>query len=105
MTTTALTAPTDPVLYQAWLEESLTTREAAEFLKVEESWLQRRRCTGDGPRFTRLTPKIFIYVRRDLLEFRDAHKHQSTSEYRTQRLPEAAEGGSGSPESSEGGVD
>lgn len=74
-------APADPLAYEAWLEESLTVEQAAEFLNVEKQWLDRARQSGDGPEFFRLTPRQIVYVRRVLIAFRDARKHKSTAEY------------------------
>lgn len=78
-----------PLPTDAWLDETLLPDEAAEFLKVEVLWLQRSRCDGTGPKFVRLTPRQIVYVRRDLLEWRDAKKHGSTAEYRQPADPEA----------------
>ncbi len=94
--------PIDPATKDAWLEESLSLEEAAEFLGVEKDWLLRKRTTGQGPRFTRLSPKLIVYVRRDLVEFRDSCAHSSTAEYVPQRLARATETAS---ESTQGGED
>ncbi len=84
--------PQDPVAYEAWLQESLTVRDAAKFLCVEEQWLNRARMDGTGPEFTRLTPRQIVYVRRDLVRFRDDRRHRSTSEYQSASTPSEGDG-------------
>ncbi len=77
--------PTDPVAYQSWLEESLHSEDAADFLGVTRNWLERKRCDGTGPIFRALSTRMITYVRRDLLNFRNSKQFTSTSEYGTQR--------------------
>lgn len=77
----SITAPQDPVAYQAWLEESLDVTEAAKFLNLDAQWLNRARMDGTGPVYSRLAPRIITYVRRDLIDWRDGKRHKSTAEY------------------------
>lgn len=95
--------PKDPEALEAWLEESLTEEEAAEFLGgvVSRQWLQRARCTpGAGPEFVPLSPRKIVYVRRDLIAFRDVKRARSTADYR--KRPQEAGDAAGSPPDGEG---
>ena len=47
----------------------LTTKEAAEFLRVSERTLQRWRDEGRGPRFTEPEPRVIRYLEADLVRW------------------------------------
>lgn len=73
--------PTDPVALEAWLQESLDEKDAAAFLGVEPQYLARRRSEGDSPKYRKFSYKTILYVRRDLIEWRDGKAFSSTAEY------------------------
>lgn len=58
----------------------LTAREAAERLKLSESYLEKARIRGDGPRFVRLGRSI-RYRLEDLEAWVASRAAGSTSEY------------------------
>lgn len=57
----------------------LTSREAADILRLSERTMERHRTVGSGPRFVRLGRTV-RYRRRDLIDHLDRHAHRSTSE-------------------------
>jgi predicted DNA-binding transcriptional regulator AlpA len=61
------------------LERLLTPREAADFLRVGDSWLAKARMRGDGPPFVKIGRSI-RYAESALLQWTRANTHQSTSE-------------------------
>jgi excisionase family DNA binding protein len=63
--------------------ELLTVAEAARRLKLSESYLNKARLTGGGPRFLRLGRSI-RYREHDLDEWVQAQAAGSTSEYQGQ---------------------
>jgi len=64
------------------LKPYLSTKEAAQYLGLGESTLEKLRLTGQGPRYSRPLRKI-IYQRSDLDSFVAAHLRCSTSEVGT----------------------
>jgi predicted DNA-binding transcriptional regulator AlpA len=60
-------------------ERLLTSREAATFLRVSESWLAKARMNGGGPPFVRVGRTI-RYAESALLQWTKANTHLSTSE-------------------------
>lgn len=58
----------------------LRTPEAAAYLGLSKSTLEKRRLTGDGPRYTKLGPKVVSYLLEDLDAWADARMRNSTSE-------------------------
>ncbi len=60
-------------------ERLLTSREAATFLRVSESWLAKARVNAIGPAFIRVGRSI-RYRESDLLQWMKSHTHLSTSE-------------------------
>jgi predicted DNA-binding transcriptional regulator AlpA len=58
----------------------LRTPQAAEYLSLAESTLEKLRLSGAGPRFVRLGARAVGYDLRDLDEWIDAQKRTSTSE-------------------------
>ena len=65
---------------KAVIDDLLTAKEAASFLKVSCSWLAKERITGDGPRFIKIGHAV-RYSRQELEEFKRATTRGSTSEY------------------------
>jgi len=64
----------------------LTVREAAEFLQLSESWMNKARITGDGPRFIKMGRSV-RYSLQALEEFKRANARGSTSEYERRAGP------------------
>jgi predicted DNA-binding transcriptional regulator AlpA len=58
----------------------LTVNGAAEFLQLSESWLNKARLTGCGPRFIKMGRSVRYGVQA-LEEFKRANARGSTSEY------------------------
>jgi predicted DNA-binding transcriptional regulator AlpA len=58
----------------------LRTPEAAEYLGIGESTLEKWRCSGQGPMFERSGTRIVVYRVADLEEFLAARRARSTSE-------------------------
>ena len=62
------------------VDDLLTTKETASFLKVSSSWLSKARISGDGPRFIKMGRSV-RYSLQALEEFKRANARGSTSEY------------------------
>jgi hypothetical protein len=62
-------------------DEYLTVKEAARFLKVSKSFLDKRRCSGDGPSFTRIGRKILYRRMADLEAWARQRRFENTSQY------------------------
>lgn len=60
----------------------LRTADAAKYLGIGQSTLERKRVDGTGPRFRRLGIKIVTYAVADLDEWASGSVHLSTSEGR-----------------------
>jgi predicted DNA-binding transcriptional regulator AlpA len=58
----------------------LRTPEAAKYLGIGESTLEKWRCSGQGPVFERSGTRIVVYRVADLEEFLSARRARSTSE-------------------------
>lgn len=58
----------------------LTVREAANYLRVSKSFLDKARLTGTGPPFVRLGKRI-LYIREDVDAWIRKQLYRSTSEY------------------------
>jgi predicted DNA-binding transcriptional regulator AlpA len=58
----------------------LRTPAAAEYIALSASTLEKRRLSGDGPRFVRLGGRAVAYDVRDLDAWVDQRKADSTSE-------------------------
>jgi excisionase family DNA binding protein len=61
-------------------DDYLTVKEAARFLKCSKSFLDKRRCSGGGPSFTRAGRKI-LYRRVDLEAWTRQNRFENTSQY------------------------
>ena len=59
----------------------MKTREAAAYLGVSESTLEKLRLNGGGPRFLRIAGRSVRYRQADLGAWAEARACQSTSEY------------------------
>jgi len=57
----------------------LHRKQAAEFLGVSLSWLDKARITGMGPVYVKMGGRV-LYDTRDLEAFIDSNRHSSTSE-------------------------
>lgn len=57
----------------------LHRKQAAEFLAVSLSWLDKARISGLGPVFVKMGGRV-LYDSRDLEAFIDSNRHSSTSE-------------------------
>jgi len=57
----------------------LTTKEAAEFLRIGKSTLEQSRLNGGGPPFVKFGPKVIRYRVLDLEEW--GTRHSCTAEY------------------------
>ncbi len=62
------------------LEALIPEKRAAEFLGLSIKTLQKKRCTGDGPVFVRISARCVRYRRRNLIEWANSLARQSTSE-------------------------
>ena len=62
-------------------ERYLTTPEAAAFLRVSKSYLDKLRVYGGGPPFLRISKRKIVYAVADLVAWAAARRHGSTSEY------------------------
>ena len=63
-----------------WSDDRLLTpKEAANFLRVSQSWLAKARMRGDGPPFVKIGRSI-RYRESDLLQWMKSRTHLSTSE-------------------------
>lgn len=60
-------------------QEYLTTKEAAKYLSLASSTLEKHRSTGDGPKFKKLGRSI-RYAKKDLDEWADSRTCNSTSD-------------------------
>ena len=58
----------------------LRTPQAAAYVGLSASTLEKLRLTGDGPVFQKAGPKIVIYRPEDLDAWLDSHRRRSTSE-------------------------
>lgn len=63
----------------AWLEERLTTEEAALVVRLKPQTLAKRRMIGAPPLFERAGSRV-VYRRRDLLSWLESHRYRSTAE-------------------------
>lgn len=59
----------------------LTTPEAAAYLRVSKSYLDKGRVYGNGPRFVRLGERKVVYRIADLDAWAEKRQYGSTSEY------------------------
>jgi len=64
----------------------LRQRDAARYVALAESTLEKKRCDGTGPPFVRLGSRAIGYDVRDLDEWIEAQKRRSTSDNVIARL-------------------
>lgn len=60
----------------------MRTQMAATYLGVAASTLNKLRCSGGGPRFAKLGPRLVVYDRADLDAWVANSLYRSTSDYR-----------------------
>jgi excisionase family DNA binding protein len=60
----------------------LTVKEAATYLRVSKSYLDKLRVYGGGPEFLRLGKRKILYAVADLDAWASSRRHASTSEYK-----------------------
>lgn len=72
----------DP-LSQGKPDDLLRPKVVAAWLGLSTSWLAQARSKGYGPKFTRLTPRMTVYRRADVLAWLEARTHQCTAEYQS----------------------
>jgi predicted DNA-binding transcriptional regulator AlpA len=65
-----------------FLDPELNTADAARFLGISVSTLERLRASGDGPRFAKYGPRTIRYKTSDLCAWREAHTFNNLSEAR-----------------------
>jgi predicted DNA-binding transcriptional regulator AlpA len=65
----------------AMQSEAMRPPQAANYVGLSASTLAKRRLTGDGPRFIRLSARAIGYLKSDLDEWLTARRFGSTSEY------------------------
>jgi excisionase family DNA binding protein len=58
----------------------LTPKEAAELLKVSQSWLAKARMRGDGPAYVKVGERAVRYSEATLLQWMKSRQRLSTSE-------------------------
>jgi len=63
----------------SYLDELISQEAAAEFLSTSPRFLEKRRSTGDGPPFIRISHRCIRYRRKDLIEWADSLTKTSTS--------------------------
>ena len=61
--------------------EFLCVKQAAAFLNVSKSYLDKLRCHGGGPMFVRLGMRKILYRRADLESWARQLRYESTSQY------------------------
>jgi hypothetical protein len=59
-------------------DELLTTEEAAEFLDLSKSFLQKARGSGTGPPFIELAARVVKYKKSSLRKWRDEHEFRQS---------------------------
>ncbi len=62
------------------MKHLLSVREAAHYLGISKSWLDKQRTTGGGPRYIRVTHRSVRYDVEDLEAWVASRKANSTSE-------------------------
>jgi predicted DNA-binding transcriptional regulator AlpA len=70
------TQPIAPLVSRASL---LSVKQAAKFLGLSKSWLDKARLTGSGPYYVKLGRRV-LYDPGDIQAFLSARKHAHTSE-------------------------
>jgi predicted DNA-binding transcriptional regulator AlpA len=62
------------------LQRRLRTPEAAAYVGLSSSTLEKLRLTGKGPIYHKAGPKIVVYRLEDLDAWLNSHRHRSTSD-------------------------
>lgn len=58
----------------------LRSSDAAAFIGLSQSTLSKMRIRGDGPRYSKLGPRVVIYEVADLVDWIDQNKRNHTSD-------------------------
>lgn len=66
------------------------TAGAAEYIGISESWLEKLRLAGAGPKCIRLGPRAVLYDIRDLDAWIDRHREVGERDDQTAPTPDAA---------------
>lgn len=61
------------------MDEILTEKEAANYLRISPGWLSKSRCYGGGPKYIKISSRV-IYRRKDLEDFLLHNERTSTSD-------------------------
>ena len=69
------------------LLKKMRVPEAARYLGLGISTLNKLRCSGEGPRFAKAGLRVVVYDKRDLDEWIEARTCSSTSEYMPSKSP------------------
>jgi excisionase family DNA binding protein len=72
-----------PQLTGGQIEAFLTPKEAADYLRVSKSYLDKLRVYGGGPKFLRFGKRKVLYCKSDLDLWATERRYGSTSEYPT----------------------
>ena len=56
----------------------LTTTQAAEYLGMTKSYIQRLRMTGEGPEYLRISPRRVLYLVEDINRWLEGQRRRST---------------------------
>lgn len=72
-------------------ETFLTPKEAAAYLRVSKSYLDKLRVYGGGPKFLRFGKRKILYRKSDLDFWAAQHRFGSTSEYASDRISPQAD--------------
>jgi len=73
----------------------LTTNEAACFIGLSRSWLEKRRVFGDGPPYYKIGSRRVLYRRTELFAWLEQHRKRSTSDASAQIRVEITQQGEG----------
>lgn len=69
------------------LLKKMRVPEAARYLGLGISTLNKLRCSGEGPRFAKAGSRVVVYDKRDLDEWLEARTCSSTAEYVPSKSP------------------
>jgi hypothetical protein len=72
--------PSAKAAVTAFCGEYMRPTQAAEYLGVSQSYLAKFRVSGDGPVYSKPTPKLVLYRRRDLDAWATSSARTSTSQ-------------------------
>lgn len=61
-------------------DDYLTSKEAARFMGLSRSWLEKRRVFGDGPPYYKIGERRVLYRRAEVVAWLEQHRTRSTSD-------------------------